>query len=309
MEDSTEIVKENRASSSSSTTATTPFDDFDGINPAYDLNDSEATMFLKKIRDIDVSSFEDEDEEKESSRFVTTIHEPIVEADSDIVKILVSHKRSSGDYSRINYLEMSTDSKSLQSPPQQSKKRTFMLATDLSSESLYAFEWAVKNVLRPESELYIVSVLEEDKPVSGTSNSISSPNSSQTIINERLEVAQKIAKVTRTFLDNTRFPVSLEIQVVTAKSTRTMLTNMIDLIKPTLVIAGSRGLSSIKGMFLGSISTYLVQNSSVPVMVARQHTEPKRKKRSADKKKDEKLSLIELRESVKKLEYAGLEEI
>lgn len=61
---------------------------------------------------------------------------------------------------------------------------------------------------------------------------------------------------------------------------------MIDFFEPTLVIIGSRGLSSIKGMLLGkfavildcsanihknlgSLSAYLIQKSSIPVMVCR----------------------------------------
>lgn len=47
-----------------------------------------------------------------------------------------------------------------------------------------------------------------------------------------------------------------------------MLIDMIDYHEPTLVIVGSRGLAKIKGMLLGSVSNYLIQKSSVPVMVS-----------------------------------------
>lgn len=36
-----------------------------------------------------------------------------------------------------------------------------------------------------------------------------------------------------------------------------------------MVIVGSRGLGKLKGILLGSTSHYLVQKSSVPVMVSR----------------------------------------
>jgi hypothetical protein len=39
-----------------------------------------------------------------------------------------------------------------------------------------------------------------------------------------------------------------------------------------MVIVGSRGLGKLKGILLGSTSHYLVQKSSVPVMVS--HAEP-----------------------------------
>lgn len=41
----------------------------------------------------------------------------------------------------------------------------------------------------------------------------------------------------------------------------------IDYLEPTMVIVGTRGLSQVKGMLLGSVSNYLLQRSSVPVMV------------------------------------------
>lgn len=65
-----------------------------------------------------------------------------------------------------------------------------------------------------------------------------------------------------------------------ARNARHMLVDMIDYVEPTLVIVGSRGLTKIKNMLLGSVSYYLVQKSSVPVMVARrrlrQHARPRK---------------------------------
>lgn len=46
-----------------------------------------------------------------------------------------------------------------------------------------------------------------------------------------------------------------------------MLVDLIDYIQPTLVIIGSRGLGKLKGVILGSMSHYLIQKSSSPVMV------------------------------------------
>ena len=47
-----------------------------------------------------------------------------------------------------------------------------------------------------------------------------------------------------------------------------MLVDLIDYIQPTLVIIGSRGLNRLKGVILGSMSHYLIQKSSSPVMVS-----------------------------------------
>ena len=48
-----------------------------------------------------------------------------------------------------------------------------------------------------------------------------------------------------------------------------MLLDLIDFLEPTMAIVGSRGLGQLKGILLGSTSHYLVQKSSVPVMVSK----------------------------------------
>lgn len=56
-----------------------------------------------------------------------------------------------------------------------------------------------------------------------------------------------------------------------------MLIDLIDYFAPTLVIIGSRGLSRLKGIILGSTSHYLIQKSSAPVMVTRRRLKPLRR--------------------------------
>ncbi len=45
--------------------------------------------------------------------------------------------------------------------------------------------------------------------------------------------------------------------------------SVIDHVKPTMVVMGSRGRNALKGVLLGSFSNYIVERSNVPVMVAR----------------------------------------
>jgi len=79
------------------------------------------------------------------------------------------------------------------------------------------------------------------------------------------------------------------VEVLHCKNPKHLITEVIDLVNPTLVILGSRGRSALKGyvcfpwcrqkyealltfsasVILGSFSNYLVTKSSVPVMVAR----------------------------------------
>jgi nucleotide-binding universal stress UspA family protein len=70
-------------------------------------------------------------------------------------------------------------------------------------------------------------------------------------------------------LTKTRLQIHVIFEVMHCKSPKHMLTEIIDHVSPTLVILGSRGRSALKGVLLGSFSNYIVERSSVPVMVAR----------------------------------------
>jgi nucleotide-binding universal stress UspA family protein len=101
------------------------------------------------------------------------------------------------------------------------------------------------------------------------------------------------ARVIR-LLRKTRLQVRVVVEVLHCKNPKHLITEVIDLVNPTLVVIGSRGRSALKGyvppplflfllaslygltdqpmcnrVILGSFSNYLVTKSSVPVMVAR----------------------------------------
>ena len=70
-------------------------------------------------------------------------------------------------------------------------------------------------------------------------------------------------------LQRTQLNITVTCQFLHAKNARHMLLDLIDFLEPTMAIVGSRGLGKLKGILLGSTSHYLVQKSSVPVMVSR----------------------------------------
>lgn len=86
---------------------------------------------------------------------------------------------------------------------------------------------------------------------------------------ERSLAAEHITALVTKLLKKTRLQVKVVVEVIHCKSPKHLLTEIIDLIEPTLVVLGSRGRSALKGVLLGSFSNYLVAKSSVPVMVAR----------------------------------------
>ncbi|ORY91609.1 hypothetical protein BCR35DRAFT_298845 [Leucosporidium creatinivorum] len=151
------------------------------------------------------------------------------------------------------------------------RRRRYLVASDLSEESLYAIEWAIGTVLRDGDECLLVSVMETDTKFDSDDANPSSSEKKAKITNQRERQANALmlSRQATALLERTRLNVTIICQAIHAKVPRHMLIDMIDYHEPTLVIVGSRGLAKIKGMLLGSVSNYLIQKSSVPVMVTR----------------------------------------
>ncbi|KAI1273932.1 hypothetical protein F5Y07DRAFT_410740 [Xylaria sp. FL0933] len=87
------------------------------------------------------------------------------------------------------------------------------------------------------------------------------------------DITERVSKLLR----KTQLQVRVIVEVIHCKNPKHLITEVIDLVSPTLVILGSRGRSALKGTLLGSFSNYLVTKSSVPVMVARKRLRKKSK--------------------------------
>ncbi|RSL38740.1 hypothetical protein CEP53_014616 [Fusarium sp. AF-6] len=79
------------------------------------------------------------------------------------------------------------------------------------------------------------------------------------------DISDRVVKLLR----KTSLQVRVIVEVLHCKNPKHLITEVIDVVNPTLVVIGSRGRSALKGVILGSFSNYLVTKSSVPVMVAR----------------------------------------
>ncbi|KAK4057862.1 hypothetical protein OIO90_001081 [Microbotryomycetes sp. JL221] len=187
------------------------------------------------------------------------------------------------------------------------RRRKYLVASDLSEESLYAIEWAIGTVLRDGDECFLVNIMETDTKFDSEDPHPSSSDKKARIVNQR-ERQAGVLQLTRqatALLEKTRLNVTIICQAIHAKVPRHMLIDMIDYHEPTLVIVGSRGLTKIKGMLLGSVSNYLIQKSSVPVMVTRR---PLRTSRRVQRKlsslnRQARVSLAEA--SIEKDSHAG----
>ncbi|KAG9057503.1 hypothetical protein FS842_006284 [Serendipita sp. 407] len=146
-------------------------------------------------------------------------------------------------------------------------KRRYMVASDLSEESKYAVEWGIGTVLKDGDEMTIVTVSETDTKLDDGQNSdkLAKIRNQQ----DRQALAYLLSRQATALLQRTKLHVTVTCQAIHAKNSRHALLDLIDAIQPIMVIVGSRGIGKLKGILLGSTSHYLIQKSSVPVMVAR----------------------------------------
>lgn len=86
-------------------------------------------------------------------------------------------------------------------------------------------------------------------------------------VKEKLE--ESIAEQLETARNNPDIP-SVEVVVKAGRITETLSEQIIEPFEPDLVICGERGLSNIKYVFVGSVSTYLIRNLRCDVLVVKQ---------------------------------------
>ncbi|WVO24929.1 uncharacterized protein IAS62_006309 [Cryptococcus decagattii] len=122
---------------------------------------------------------------------------------------------------------------------------------------------------RDGDEIFLISVKEDESKIDPKSWSESDKAQKLRIQKDRQTTTLLLVKQVTGLLSRTRLQITVTCQFLHAKNARHMLIDLIDFLEPTMVIVGSRGLGKLQGILLGSTSHYLVQKSSVPVMVAR----------------------------------------
>ncbi|MBE3111586.1 MAG: universal stress protein [Acidobacteria bacterium] len=161
--------------------------------------------------------------------------------------------------------------------------RKYLVATDMSEHSQHALEWAVGTVLRDGDTLVVVRCIDEESeegagglappPVTahrassisvltgtnlaggyngGDSGSAKSmpmvpEGGSDKPEGERSAVVEDLTAKVSKLLRRTKLQVRVIVEVIHCRNPKHLVLEMIDLIKPTLVILGSRGRSAIKG--------------------------------------------------------------
>ncbi|KAK0531715.1 hypothetical protein OC834_001316 [Tilletia horrida] len=152
---------------------------------------------------------------------------------------------------------------------QSKRPKRYVVASDGSAEALYAIEWTIGTVMRDGDETMIVSVMETDTKLDAVDHVFEDKQTRMQHQKIRQDMALVLARQATNLLQRTRLGVKVVCQALHATNSRRMLIDLTDYFSPTLLIVGSRGIGSLKGILLGSTSHYLLQKSSVPVMVAR----------------------------------------
>ncbi|KAG2232916.1 hypothetical protein BDF21DRAFT_460187 [Thamnidium elegans] len=154
------------------------------------------------------------------------------------------------------------------------RSRGYLVACDFSEESFHAIEWTMGTMMRDGDVLHVVTVVNrEDNPEAVKETGLSLSKELQKASDTVTEEAKK------TMSQMLLFDVELITYTICGR-VKDVLCNLIDELTLTMVVCGSRGRGTVKGLLMGSISTYLVHKSSVPVTVIR----PQKKKKTARKR-------------------------
>ncbi|KAG1222530.1 hypothetical protein G6F35_005239 [Rhizopus arrhizus] len=137
-----------------------------------------------------------------------------------------------------------------------------MVATDLANYSEYALNWTTDTMMEDGDELIVLRVVTLE---------MNNKKRDGLLQLEEKESRKKANELMEKIIENSHTSdkkISVAIEFVIGKVQET-IQRTISMYQPSLLIVGTRGLSEIRGMFLGSISKYCLQHSPVPVTVVR----------------------------------------
>ncbi|KAG2231480.1 hypothetical protein BDF21DRAFT_361962 [Thamnidium elegans] len=152
------------------------------------------------------------------------------------------------------------------------KPKTYLAACDFSKESLYAMEWTMGAMMRDGDELHIATVANrDDNPEVVKATGLDQTGELHAISDALTTEAKKLLGQMMLF----NIKLVTHAMVGRIKDALKSLTRETDY---TMIVCGSRGRGSVRTLLMGSISTYLVHKSPVPVAVIRRQKKKKRVK-------------------------------
>ncbi|CAO3642284.1 unnamed protein product [Cunninghamella blakesleeana] len=142
-------------------------------------------------------------------------------------------------------------------------KRKYLVACDFSEESLYALEWTMGTILRDQDELHIVTVSNhEDNQEIAKEYDLNLEKEMDLNLDAAIEETKK--RLSKMML----YDIKVVFHSMVGR-VKDAIKSLIYNLELTMVICGCRGRGTMKGWIMGSVSTYLVHKSIVPVTVVR----------------------------------------
>ena len=86
----------------------------------------------------------------------------------------------------------------------------------------------------------------------------------------KIRIEQELSELLEAAKNDPNIP-SVELTVRAGRITETLQKQVIEPLHPDLVICGERGLSNIKYVFVGSVSTFLIRNVRCDVLVVKEN--------------------------------------
>ncbi len=225
------------------------------------------------------SSSEKKKDEEISAKLNETITISPIESNEENCRIIRTITRG-------NCFEIMAENAAKNKPP-----KTILECIDFSEESIFALEWCFGTALVDGSVLYLVYAIDD-----GSNKSTNHQPTSKERMKKRVDFTQKLTELVLKYLRRTRLQIHIVLEVMHHPYPKRLIVDLIDGIDPTLVVVGSRGRSTLKGVLMGSFSNYLVSKSSSAVMVVRKkYKKPDHKSKLDSNGKHAKRSLSEAR--------------
>ncbi|KAF9101608.1 hypothetical protein BGX27_011400 [Mortierella sp. AM989] len=170
--------------------------------------------------------------------------------------------------------------------------RTFLVGTDMNNYSAHALQWVVENMVEDGDEIVALRVVPmelRDSWYKGHNHHHGQETAA------RSEANKIISSIREHNIAGKEISIIVEIIVGVVRDT---FQQMIKLYEPDMLVVGSRGRSSVKGILSGSVSRYCLNQCLVPVIVVR----PERK---LNKSKNKAKGIFRRRSSITDLEDHG----
>lgn len=136
------------------------------------------------------------------------------------------------------------------------------VALDGTDQQDFVLARAIKVAANNGAKLYIGHVIDSTALESAGAYPVDLINGLETAFRDSIATAVEEAKENPDIAD-------VEVIVRSGRIRETLKDEMLDVIKPDLVMCGARGLSSIKYALLGSISTFLLRSTDCDILVVK----------------------------------------